>query len=69
MSGAHDIKNAMEEAFGDADSTPTLDYERSGESQPQPSTRDMVEFGLMGLVYFLLPLLLLFVLQALFPWL
>jgi len=63
MSGAHDINNAMDKVLGDADSPPTLDYERSGE--PQPSTRDMVEFGLMGLVYFLLPLLLLFVLQAL----
>jgi hypothetical protein len=65
MSGAHDIKNAVGEVFGDPDSARTLDCERPGEAQPQPSTRDMVEFGLMGLVYFLLPLLLLFVLQVL----
>jgi hypothetical protein len=69
MSGAHDIKNLVDEVFSDSAPPHALDYERRGAAQPGPSTRDIVEFALMGLVYFLLPLLLLFVLQVLFPWL
>ena len=69
MSGAHPIDHTTDATVGDSPSPVTLDYEKPGEAAPHASRREMVEFGLMGLVYFLLPLLLLFVLQVLFPWL
>lgn len=64
MSGAHDINEFVDPAAVDPGSPEVLEYGREREAEHHVSTREAVEFGLMGLVYFLLPLLLLFVLQV-----